>query len=289
MRILILGDSLGLPRPHRINNYSPLEQELAVSYEQTYSSIIQRSLLESFKLEPYFEVINRSRRFCTLRDIDAEFADYLFFYEPDIIVLQIGIVDCWFREGRTQMVNSEDFQNYLNNILKMLSLRQNCFLIIVGISPTSSKMDERHSGLNAEISKYNQIYKAVVDNKRIFYIDMEQYVDPTDVHKYLLPDDHHLNPDGNQLVANDLLRLIYSLTYNKAGFQLHQQKDIEGAFAHFELAFKLYPYNVDNIYNYILMLHDKNETEQLRIVTEFCKENISDPDIAQLLLECNLQ
>lgn len=67
MRIVTLGDSLGLPRPNRINNYSPDEKTLAVSYDETYSSILQKSLIEKFQMNPYVEVINRSKRFYTMK------------------------------------------------------------------------------------------------------------------------------------------------------------------------------------------------------------------------------
>lgn len=288
MRVLVLGDSLGLPRPHRINNYLPSEKELAVSYEQTYPSIIQRDLLGKFNVEPYFEVINRSRRFCTLKDVDSEFADYLFFYEPDVIVLQIGIVDCWFREGRRQEVNSVDFEKYLKKIMLMLSLRPNCFLIIVGISPTSVKMDERYTGTNKEIKKYNNIYKEYIDNKRVFYIDMEKNVDPIDIHKYILPDDHHLNPHGNKLVADEILKIIYSLIYNKMGCHLYEQQDLKSALDKFKLAYLSYPYNIDNIYNYILMLEEHKKSHQLKEVAAFCKENIVDSEISELLVALKL-
>lgn len=288
MRVLVLGDSLGLPRPYKMQNYSPTEKELAVSYDQTYPSILQKELLEKFRSEPYFEVVNRSKRFCTLKDIASEFTDYLFFYEPDIIVLQIGIVDCWFRESKMQIVNSEEFKGYLNKIMLMLSLRPNCYLIIVGISPTSIKMDERYPGLNKEIKKYNNIYKDCVDNKRFFYIDMEKYVEPANVYKYLLLDDHHLNPQGNRLVAEKILKIIHSLVYNQMGYNLHKEQNLLDALEKFQLAYTSYSYNIDSIYNYILMLVEHKKTVQLKEVATFCKENIVDSEINELLTVLNL-
>jgi len=144
MRILVAGDSLGLPRPHRINSYSPDETELAVSYENTYSSILNKELLDYYKMEPNIEVINRSRRFQTIKNVTEEFADHLFFYEPDVIIMQVGIVDCWFRENLSgkQMVDRESYKQYLLKILELLAHRPACKVIIIGISPTSVKMQK---------------------------------------------------------------------------------------------------------------------------------------------------
>lgn len=288
MRILTIGDSLGLPRPHRMNSYSPNEKELAVSYEQTYSSIIQKDLFQELGSKKYFEVINRSRRFCTLKDVIHEFFDYLFYYEPDVIILQIGIVDCWFREDGKQIVNIEQFKEYLNKIILLLTLRPNCTLIIVGISPTSVKMDNRYSGQNSEVKKYNDIYKAAVNNKSVYYIDMERYVDPVDIHKYILPDDHHLNPVGNQLVANECLKIIKSIIYNKFGCELYEQQNLKGALTEFDKAYRSYSYNTDNLYNYLLMLYENQQMDELLKVAEFCHEYIDDYEIEKLLNSMNL-
>lgn len=283
MRILVLGDSLGLPRPHRINNYSPSETELAVSYNQTYPSIIQKMLIEEFYKENYFEVINRSRRFCNIKDILREFADFLFFYEPDVIILQIGIVDCWFREKRTQIVNIKEFEQTFNQIIEMLKLRPNCKLIIVGISPTSEKMDIRYVGQNQEIKKYNNSYKAHVDNNKVFYVDMESFIDPKVANKYLLPDDHHLNIEGNKLVAQELLKIIRSLYYCKKGYNNFENSNLKEAYTDFKNAFIEYPYFEDNIFNFTQMLLEFGQNEELEIVKSFCKENIKNQEIRDFL------
>ena len=82
MRILVAGDSLGLPRPHRINDYSLSEYNLAVSYGDTYSSIINKELLTLFKMDPYIEIINKSKRSQTIAGVYSDFIDNLFFISP---------------------------------------------------------------------------------------------------------------------------------------------------------------------------------------------------------------
>lgn len=282
MRIVVLGDSLGLPRPHRINAYSPEELDLAVSYEQTYSSIIQKKLFEQYK-GTFFEVINRSRRSCTIREIAREFSDYLFFYEPDVIILQVGIVDCWFRENRKQIVNIKEFEMHLNSIVKVLKSRPKCKLIIVGISPTSLKMDTRYPRLNTEIKKYNDIYISVVNHNEIFYVNLENFIEPSNLSEYILPDDHHLNPKGNELVAEEILKIINGLLLTRDGFTLFEKENLVEAFKYFKGSYESNPYYIDNLYNLLLMIFEKKDLNIYYNVVDFCKKNIKDRELLSLI------
>lgn len=250
MRILVLGDSLGLPRPHRINNYSFNDRTLAVTYDQTYPA--QLTKLLKGKLYNDFEVINRSKRSCTLRDIVSEFVDYFFFYEPNLIVLQIGIVDCWLRENNRQNVPIQDFELYITKILKWMSYRKEVKLIIVGINQTSNKMEERYPGINLEIKKYNSVYQKFVDNKTVFYIDTHEFIHSENLFDYLLPDDQHFNPNGNFQVAMHLSKFIDSLSDTDKGINLYSENDMIHANFYFELAYSKYPYYVDNLYNLLV-------------------------------------
>jgi lysophospholipase L1-like esterase len=288
MRILVAGDSLGLPRPHRINNYSPDEKELAVPYENTYSSIINRELLEHFNMNPFVEIINRSRRSQTIENVLSEFSDHLFFYEPDVIIMHVGIVDCWFREnlGGKQMVEKDHYKQYLLNMINLLKLRPDCRLIIVGISPTSLKMERKYSGINREIRLYNQILKSQIDHKTIFYIDMEKYINLKSPHQYLLPDDHHLNKEGNKLVAEKLIHLIKAFIYSDKGVHYFNNGDLETAFNYFQKSYNIYPIYIDNICNLLILSYQLEKRELFEQIVEFIKiHKITHIEIQDLLTE----
>lgn len=274
MRILFIGDSLGLPRPHRINNYSPLEKELAVAYEDTYSSILNAELLRTYNFDPYVEIINRSKRFYTIKDINNEFADHLFFFEPDTIVMQVGIVDCWFRDhlNGKQMVNKEDYEKYLINILNLLKHRPHCRLIIVGIAPTSNKMEKKYKGLNKEISLYNDVLKSYVDHKAIFYVDLENRITPSSPEKYLLPDDQHLNKQGNKLLADLLTKILTGFIESDRGVQYYEMDSYQQSFDHFQKSYEKYPYYLDNLYNMLVLAYQLEERDKIDEIVTFIKE-----------------
>jgi len=286
MRILVAGDSLGLPRPYRINDYSFDETELAVSYENTYSAIINKKLLELFQMDPFTEVINMSRRSQTLEGVYSEFVDNFFFHQPDIFILHVGIVDCWFREELNggQRVPINKYEKYLDNILQMIRYRPLCKLIIVGICPTSKKMENRYPGINSEIRAYNKILMSKVDSKSIFYIDMEHYVDNGDIYDYLLPDDHHLNVNGNKVVASELLKIIKNIIYMNQGLGLNREADIVQMNLYFKKAYKSYSMNLDTIYNLLVTLFENQEYEELkRLIQNINEAKINDEGIDSLV------
>ena len=286
MRVLVAGDSLGLPRPHRINSYSPDETDLAVSYEQTYSSIINRELLKYYKMNPYVEVINRSRRSQTIANVAEEFLDHLFFYEPDIIIMQVGLVDCWFREDNAIVLDGGDFADFKSilNILEVLKHRPACKLLIIGIAPTSEKMEKKYNGINQEIRLYNQVLKSVVDNKTIFYVDMEQYVKPEQSLKYLLPDGQHLNQEGNKLVAEKAIGLLKGFIYADLGVQQYNDGDVEEAIRYFEKSYDVAPLDLNNIYNMMVIYFGNQDNEKLEQLINYIRSNkFDDAEILNII------
>jgi len=79
MRIIIVGDSLGLPRPKNIRQFNTdTREELAVYFQHTYGFLLQDALNLTYPDER-FDVINRSQRFFTIKNVYEQFADHLFF------------------------------------------------------------------------------------------------------------------------------------------------------------------------------------------------------------------
>lgn len=212
MNILITGDSLALPRPHRINNYK-LEEELAVHFHDTYGYLVQAALQNKFP-DKMITVTNRAQRAATIKDIHREGGNHIFFFQPDVLIVQVGIVDCWIRPELEQLqyVKLPEFIRYYLELIQMIKQRPKMKVIFIGICPTSEKMEGRTPGLLSEIMKYNLALKSRVDNEQIFFIDMDEHVSSKDPHRYLLPDDHHLNKAGNALVADKIVNIIFSFT-----------------------------------------------------------------------------
>jgi lysophospholipase L1-like esterase len=210
MNILISGDSLAMPRPNRINDYK-FEKELAIHFQDTYGYLLQMEM-QKYLANKNSMVINRAQRGATIKTIHQEIINHVFFFQPDILILQVGIVDCWIRpevEQKQYVLLEEFIQCYLD-IISLIKKRPEMKCIFIGICPTSDKMESRTPGLLLEIMKYNFVLKSEADGQQIFYINMEEYISSSNTNQYLLPDDSHLNKDGNSLIAKLLFDIIQS-------------------------------------------------------------------------------
>ena len=189
INILITGDSLAVPAPGIHYGYF-LEKELSQIY-------------------PEVDVVNSAKFAQTIVGLYEQLVNDLSNFQPDLIILQIGIVDCWPRvelKGNPK-TDISTFSRYYNKIIELLKHRTETKVIIIGICPTSRKMETRYPGTLQQIGKYNSILISGSDQQQIFYVDMEKHIDIDQPNVYLMPDDHHLNPKGNKLVF-DLIKDI---------------------------------------------------------------------------------
>lgn len=269
MRILIAGDSLTLPRPYRINEFNPEnDKELAVHYHETYGSLLQKELNRLYP-NKYFEVINRGQRAFTIKHVVNQIFDHVYYFQPNIFILHVGIVDLWFREELNggQYVNLSSFEENVQKVIKIINSVQNMKLIIIGIAPTSLKMNKRYKNILLEISKYNNVYKKYVDFNQIFYIDLEKHIRPEDPHKYLLYDDHHLNREGNKLIFNKLKNLICAFLESDLGVEIFEhQRNMDIAIEHFKKSYMHYPYYLDNLYNLLTLLYENKKYDEINSI-----------------------
>jgi lysophospholipase L1-like esterase len=288
VKILIAADSLSLPRPHRINEFNPkMDNEMAVHYEETYGYLLEQALSKKYP-DQAVHVINRGQRFYTIKNIHQQVADHLFFFQPDVLVIQVGVVDCWFREnlGGKQMVPLQDFEQTYKSIVLLIKDRPETKVVFIGISSTSDKMAARYPGIVKEISKYNRVLKSSADHNQIFFIDMEEQVKGDKPQQYLLPDDCHYNKDGNQLIHKLLSGIIEAIMETNTGALLFNAagEDKQKAVDHFIHSYEVFPYFIDNLYNLLVMTYELQQFDLFDDVVQYIVVNrIQNPDLTGLL------
>lgn len=216
-KIVILGDSLSLPR-----------DELPV--ENTYPYLMNKFLKDKYIL------FNRSIRANDTKLQIEKFYDDVVLFNPDVIIIHLGIVDCaprlFYRKERiffskinrlfpivTLMnhyryfftkifpkvyVKIQEFEkNYINILKKIYEMKKN--VIIVGISNTTEKNKIISHNYDKNINCYNNILKKIgKDFSNVTYIDMYNY-DPDTI---LLKDGIHLNNKGSKILAENILEII---------------------------------------------------------------------------------
>lgn len=219
-RVLCIGDSLGLPRPQ-------------VPYEDTWISLLRQQRKD-------YEFIADFHRNATTNILSQwEYGEHLLFYEPEIIILQLGICDCAPRYLRTtsflyRFLNHlpEKFSSGCWKVFKILKKRninrtdvslenfhlnveryiQKCIhnnvqkIIIIKIATPGEVMVKSNPLIELSIRKYNQIYEEIA----VKYPEIIVVVAPlhSGDNSCFVEDGYHPNGEGNKLVADALIKIL---------------------------------------------------------------------------------
>ena len=211
IKILVLGDSLCLPRnePEKVNLW------------QTWPYLL--------KINNDFEVIQLGIGGATIKNL-YEQSSYYFPSEPDIVIIQVGIVDCapralgnlekeiinsnrllsylfhhllptkFMRRIRKKTyTNSSDFSSY---ILKIKNRFSNSKIIWIGIVPVSGDYEKTVPGISGNIIKYNKIIEEKLICNNIFCSTDAIPLDG------IMSDHHHLSSIGHEWIFQKISRLI---------------------------------------------------------------------------------
>lgn len=210
IRILVLTDSLGLPR----------DTPEVVFYEQTWPNLLKKE---------GYEVIQASVGGGTIIDLYRQAAYYMV-CSPDIVVLQVGIVDCAprmltqnenyffnnFKVTRAVLgVITPHFGNYIRKVRKayyvkpklfiyylnlLLSFFQNSKVYCIGILPICAEYEVKAQGISKRAEAYNKILKNIFKERFI-----STYGIPF---SGIMSDFHHLNPEGHKYVFLKVISML---------------------------------------------------------------------------------
>ena len=92
MKVLVIGDSYGLPR------YAKNSFNVELDYAGTYPEQLRRMLSANFTEDVC--LVNRCRHANTSLSLIKGEANEIEFLRPDYTILQLGLVDLWPAEGR---------------------------------------------------------------------------------------------------------------------------------------------------------------------------------------------
>lgn len=211
-RVLIVADSLALPRD-------------GVSYENTWPAMLAAAM-------PDVTCINRGMRLATTERLVAEGdrgTDCLEWFQPDLVILQLGICDCAprvLRRSTGAIVYRLPFG--LGESISVLLERwrgrkvSNCYVSIaeyernlrrylarasalgvpvlaIAIMPASILLTEKNPGIAAQIETYNAVLDRLAAELEGFWVlHALQGVTTADT---FFADGLHLNGDGAKLAA----------------------------------------------------------------------------------------
>ena len=227
-KVLCIGDSTSLPGHTN-------------SYEDTWFYILKQNF-------PDLDFISLFRRSITTEILVVEGggdytdnlpkgADCLEFYNPSIVILQLGIVDCaprllnqfdkliiklspqrfnkfyitFLKKIRKRklsntIVSPEKFFNNLENYINRCSISKIDILIFISIPYPDNKMVNNNRGIITNIEKYNKIINDV--SKEYNFIEIIQPLDCRKYKEQIFEDGYHPNSIGNFIVFQELKEIL---------------------------------------------------------------------------------
>ncbi|QEC78076.1 SGNH/GDSL hydrolase family protein [Mucilaginibacter ginsenosidivorax] len=229
-KILIIADSNGMPRNE-------------ITYEETWVYKLITSL-------PALHFIDRSRRASTVERLITEGgdvvnvkqgADLLEYYNPDVVILQLGIVDCSpryvnnrnvFVKILNQMPNKvQSFfyrfikkyttrnPNYafvradkFKKILEQFILRAAAIstkVLAITIAPVTEEFVRKSPHIRKSIASYNNIYKELSSKFPGFFI-VDPFDESVDI-EFIALDEFHVNNEGHSLIYNNVKTALVEL------------------------------------------------------------------------------
>lgn len=217
-RVLCISDSLGLPR-------------LGVDYSQTWIAMLRTQIQQ-------IDFIGLGRRSGTTDMFsESNYGEYLWYYKPDEIILQLGICDCSPRYMRTtslmyrlmrkvprviQMVFWHTYKTFVKRSLKRTDVPLSRFkqnlenyllqcqaagvsrVICIKIATPGPAMLEANPLVAESVRRYNVVYDMLTQS-----CDFIVVIDPLHIgdDKYYV-DGYHANALGNRAVANAIIRVL---------------------------------------------------------------------------------
>jgi lysophospholipase L1-like esterase len=219
-KVLFITDSLGLPRP---------DGEVVAS--DSWPQIVGRNL--SNKFEFYYQLHGglHTKQMMLIRE-----QGYLGGYDPDIVFLQIGVVDCSSRvlkEKEKQIISMIPIvrtiirkfvkrfhkklsimrnityvnrENFKKNLIRLQKSFPDKKIYALPIAPATKGFVEMMPRVEKNISDYNMIIEEVFGStfQGSLYSDEE-------IESVLLSDHYHLNNKGHQMVASKVITILDSI------------------------------------------------------------------------------
>lgn len=214
-RLLILGDSLCLPR----------NQPEKVSLYQTWPFLLNKNA--------NFEIIQIALGGGTLKNIYEQSAYYIA-CEPDIVIIQSGIVDCapralgWIEKEiisafrplgflfhhffpinlmrkfrKITYTKKTDFRKLIKELINRFSNSQ---IIWIGIVPACNEYEKTVPGITQNIDIYNKIIASGIADQHGVFLNVNSI--PLEG---IMSDHHHLNSIAHKWLYEKILSHIHSI------------------------------------------------------------------------------
>jgi lysophospholipase L1-like esterase len=240
MKILILADSLALPRED-VGSDDLLEV--------TYPFLLDQSFRARFGSAAPL-IFERGMRRRTIEYVIDEWNEQVELRKPDVVIIHVGIVDCAprvFLRREGSFVANIKFSWLRNRILKfthdhrraIVQFRRKVYvplprferlvqtvvqkaqetnvksLVFINIIRPPDSVEERSPGFQNNVIAYNQVLQEQAKHSFVTLIDLNRMVEEGGGPQKLTVDGIHLNEHGHLLLAEKLEQFLLPMVLNE--------------------------------------------------------------------------
>ncbi len=237
MKIVILADSVALPRPKGAGN---------IPYESTYPYILDRALRARLGNESPL-LIERGMRSRTVTDVITDWHEEIDLKQADVAIVHVGGNDCaprvfmpWerrvieklpMRKFRTNLLRWEkkykrnlllvmpnrcyvplsQFKHKVEEIVKLAAHSKLKCVFFVDIMPVTERIIHHLLGVAKNVEQYNKVLGAQAKHSGVSVIDISELVRREGGLDKVTFDGMHYNEAGHRMLANELESRIFAL------------------------------------------------------------------------------
>ncbi|MBS7528096.1 SGNH/GDSL hydrolase family protein [Fusibacter paucivorans] len=211
-RFFFITDSLGAPR----------NEDETINIDDTWCYQVAKDYMQDSEF--FYSTKNGFDTDALISMLQKEFV----LYKPDIIILQVGIVDCaprvlskrelsivshlgiiskilsktikkyYSKLSIVRDISYVDINRFENNLNRFCSQFNNSKIFAVAIAKPSRKYREKSPLISDRYSKYNEVLRKVFGNN---LIDPYSLMDNEELERIYISDGYHLNAYGHKVVA----------------------------------------------------------------------------------------
>lgn len=237
MKVVIVGDSFGLPRCYKESN------KIEIKYEDTYPEQLRQMLMKEFKLQDII-MINMSKRYNNSLFILQRDFEEVYLLQPEFLVIQVGVVDCWERKvgvhickefiGKNPWINEQEYINYMKLfILKCFQTISSLKTItVVNIAKASKEQYNKHMGSYERTNIYNKNLESLKNINKVYVCDVYNSFEK-ELEKVICSDGMHPSPYGQIVIAKKIFNILVMQVYFKRALESLSRNDERKAIENF--------------------------------------------------------
>jgi lysophospholipase L1-like esterase len=136
---------------------------------------------------------------------------------PDVVVIYIGVNDVWHKVSYGTGTDPDKFEKFYNAIIRKLS--QNHISVILCTPAVIGEKTDFTNQQDGDLNRYSVIIRNLATQNNLPLVDLrqkfldynKQYNTENKEQGVLTRDRVHLNPKGNQLVAEEMWKILKGL------------------------------------------------------------------------------